>query len=323
MNNFATNKAHLSCIGMAERSWLSFNSEKKYCFMNKKVIIPIFAILLVLLVGVVLFLSHSLNKQKEVNQEMMELAELDKKEMENEYQQFADQYSEMKTRINNDSLVAQLTKEQMRTQELLKELKEVKSNDAREIARLKKELATCRAIIRSYIIEIDSLNRLNQNLREENSQIRGQHEEANRQIAGLNTEKASLSEKVAIAAQLDATAISLQPQTSNGKATKKLKKIRKFLLTFNIAKNVTAAAGNKTVYVQIKTPTNVVLSSAGTTAYENRHIQYTAKKTIEYTGEETPMSIYCNISEALIAGTYRVSIFCDGNMIGSRSFSFE
>ena len=285
--------------------------------MNKKVIIPIFAVLLVLLVGVVLFLSHSLNEQKEVNQEMMELAELDKKEMENEYQQFADQYSEMKTRINNDSLVAQLTKEQMRTQELLKELKEVKSNDAREIARLKKELATCRAIIRSYIIEIDSLNRLNQNLREENSQIRGQYEEANRQIAGLNTEKASLSEKVAIAAQLDATAISLQPQTSNGKATKKLKKIRKFLLTFNIAKNVTA------VYVQIKTPTNVVLSSAGTTAYENRHIQYTAKKTIEYTGEETPMSIYCNISEALIAGTYRVSIFCDGNMIGSRSFSFE
>ena len=323
MNNFATNKAHLSCIGMAERSWLSFNSEKKYCFMNKKVIIPIFAVLLVLLVGVVLFLSHSLNEQKEVNQEMMELAELDKKEMENEYQQFADQYSEMKTRINNDSLVAQLTKEQMRTQDLLKELKEVKSNDAREIARLKKELATCRAIIRSYIIEIDSLNRLNQNLREENSQIRGQYEEANRQIAGLNTEKASLSEKVAIAAQLDATAISLQPQTSNGKATKKLKKIRKFLLTFNIAKNVTAAAGNKTVYVQIKTPTNVVLSSAGTTAYENRHIQYTAKKTIEYTGEETPMSIYCNISEALIAGTYRVSIFCDGNMIGSRSFSFE
>ena len=291
--------------------------------MNKKVIIPIFAVLLVLLVGVVLFLSHSLNEQKEVNQEMMELAELDKNEMENEYQQFADQYSEMKTRINNDSLVAQLTKEQMRTQELLKELKEVKSNDAREIARLKKELATCRAIIRSYIIEIDSLNRLNQNLREENSQIRGQYEEANRQIAGLNTEKASLSEKVAIAAQLDATAISLQPQTSNGKATKKLKKIRKFLLTFNIAKNVTAAAGNKTVYVQIKTPTNVVLSSAGTTAYENRHIQYTAKKTIEYTGEETPMSIYCNISEALIAGTYRVSIFCDGNMIGSRSFSFE
>lgn len=291
--------------------------------MNKKVILPVFCVLLVILIGVVIFLSHSLTEQKAVNQEMQELAELDKKEMENEYQQFADQYSEMKTRINNDSLVAQLTKEQMRTQELLKELKEVKSNDAREIARLKKELATCRAIIRSYIIEIDSLNRLNQNLREENTQIRGQYEEANRQIAGLNTEKASLSEKVAIAAQLDATAIALQPQTNKGKATNKLKKVRQFLVTFKIAKNVTASAGNKTVYVQIKTPTNVVLAPAGSTAYENRQIQYTAKKNIEYTGEETPMSFYCQLSEALLAGTYRVSIFSDGNLIGSRSFSFE
>ena len=291
--------------------------------MNKKVIIPIFAVVVLLLVGVVAYLTQSLNEQKTINAEMQELAELDKMEMENEYQQFADQYSEMKTRINNDSLVAQLTKEQLRTQELLKELKQVKSNDAREIARLKKELATCRAVIRSYIIEIDSLNRLNQNLRAENTQIRGQYEEANRQIEGLNTEKASLSEKVAIAAQLDATAINLQMQTSKGKTAKKLKKCRQFFVTFNIAKNVTAQAGNKTVYVQIKTPSGSTLAVAGTTAYENREIQYSAKKTIEYTGQETPVGIYCNVAEALMAGSYRVSIFCDGSLIGSRSFTLK
>ncbi|MEE1317178.1 MAG: hypothetical protein U0K35_08130 [Prevotella sp.] len=291
--------------------------------MNKKVIIPIFAAVLLIMAGVVAYLTQSLNEQKTINAEMQELAELDKKEMENEYQQFADQYSEMKTRINNDSLVAQLTKEQLRTQELLKELKQVKSSDAREIARLKKELATCRAVIRSYIIEIDSLNRLNQNLRAENTQIRGQYEEASRQIEGLNTEKASLSEKVAIAAQLDATAINLQMQTNKGKAAKKLKKCRQFLVTFNVAKNVTAQPGNKTVYVQIKTPTGTTLAVAGTTAYENRDIQYSAKRTIEYTGQETPVTLYCQVGEALIAGTYRVSIFCDGSLIGSRSFTLK
>lgn len=291
--------------------------------MNKKVIIPIFAAVLLIMAGVVAYLTQSLNEQKTINAEMQELAELDKKEMENEYQQFADQYSEMKTRINNDSLVAQLTKEQLRTQELLKELKQVKSSDAREIARLKKELATCRAVIRSYIIEIDSLNRLNQNLRAENTQIRGQYEEASRQIEGLNTEKASLSEKVAIAAQLDATAINLQMQTNKGKAAKKLKKCRQFLVTFNVAKNVTAQPGNKTVYVQIKTPTGTTLAVAGTTAYENRDIQYSAKRTIEYTGQETPVTLYCQVGEALIAGSYRVSIFCDGSLIGSRSFTLK
>lgn len=69
---------------------------------------------------------------------MQELAELDKKEMENEYQMFADQYSELKTQINNDSIIEQLTQEQLKTEKLLEELKNVKASDAREIARLKK-----------------------------------------------------------------------------------------------------------------------------------------------------------------------------------------
>lgn len=291
--------------------------------MNKKVVIGIFAILLLLLGGVVAYLSTSLQEQKAANKEMQELAELDKREMENEYRQFADQYSEMKTRINNDSIVQQLTKEQQRTQELLKELQQVKSSDAREITRLKKELATCRAVIRSYVLEIDSLNRMNQSLREENTQIRGQYEEANRQIEGLNSEKASLSEKVAIAAQLDATGINLAALNDNGKAAKSLKKCRNFQVTFSIAKNVTASAGHKTVYVQIKTPTNKVLGATGTINYENRTIQVSANKGIEYSGQDTPVSMFCKVNETLIAGAYKVSIFCDGNLIGSRSFNFN
>lgn len=194
---------------------------------NKKIII-ISAVIGVLLLGGIVYLSISLQQQKQANRDMQELAELDKKEMENEYQQFADQYSEMKTQINNDSIIEQLTQEQMKTEQLLKELKNVKATDAREIARLKKELATCRAVIRSYILEIDSLNRLNQNLTAENTRVKGQYAEATRQIEGLNADKQSLSEKVAIAAQLDATGISLTAKNKRGKVTKSLKSARLF-----------------------------------------------------------------------------------------------
>lgn len=173
--------------------------------MNKKVLIPLIVVIILLLGGIGT-LYYNLHKQRAENAEMEQLAALDKKEMENEYQQFATQYSEMKTQISNDSIIAQLTAEQEKTERLLKELKDTKSNDAREIARLKRELATVRAVLRSYVIEIDSLNRLNQNLTAENSRIKGQYNEATRQIEGLNSERASLSEKVAIAAQLDATA---------------------------------------------------------------------------------------------------------------------
>lgn len=290
--------------------------------MKKKVIIPLVAIML-LLVGGIAYLFINLNQQKQENQAMQELAALDKKEMENEYQQFANQYSEMKTQINNDSIVAQLTAEQEKTQRLLQELKETKSTDAREIARLKKELATVRAVLRSYVIEIDSLNRLNENLRAENTQVRGQYEEATRQIQGLNTEKASLSEKVAIAAQLDAIGINMTARNKRGKSTNLISKCKNLQVNFSLAKNVTAQNGMRDIYVRITTPTGEVLGNAGSFPYENRTIQASMKKTVEYGGQETPVTMYWNVTQALVGGTYSVSIFADGNMIGSKSFTFK
>lgn len=221
--------------------------------MNKKILIPLIGVL-VFLIGAVIFLVFNLNEQKEANRDMQELANLEKKEMENEYEQFARQYSEMKAQINNDSIVAQLTQEQLRTQRLLEELKRVKSDDAREITRPEKELATVRMVLRSYVLQIDSLNRLNQNLMDENHRVKDQYAEATRQIEGLSNEKASLSEKVAIASQLDATSINMVVRNKRKKPAKKIKDGKTIEVSFNIAKNVTAPNGIRTIYVRIMTP---------------------------------------------------------------------
>ena len=290
--------------------------------MNKKILVPLILLILALIAGSV-WLFLSLQEQKQVNQDMQELAELDKQEMENEYERFALQYSEMKTQINNDSIIQQLTEEQMKTQQLLEELKRVKASDAREIARLKKELATVRAVLRDYVMQIDSLNRLNESLKQENTTVKAELEQRNQQVAGLNSEKASLSQKVAIAAQLDATNISLQLLNKRGKDAKKLKDCTQMKTSFVITKNVTASNGNRTVYVRIQNPGGNVLGGGGTFPFENRQLEASAKKTIEYTGEETPVTVYWNVSQMLEAGEYRVSVFADGNMIGSRTFTFK
>lgn len=290
--------------------------------MNKKILIPLIVIVILLLAGIG-YLYVSLDQQKEENRVMQELAELDKKEMESEYQQFADQYSEMKTKINNDSIVAQLSAEQEKTQKLLAELQQVKASDAREIARLKKELATVRTVLRSYVLEIDSLNRLNQNLTEENTRVKAQYAEATQQIQGLNTEKQTLSEKVAIAAQLDATGINMIAKNKRGKQSENMSKCKTIQVNFSLAKNVTAQGGMKTLYVRITSPTGSVLGNGGTFTYENRSLQCTMKKSVEYGGQELPVTLYWEVSQALVAGTYQVSIFADGNMIGSRSFTFK
>ena len=296
--------------------------ERRFFIMNKKILIPLVLVILALMAGSV-WLFLSLQEQKQVNQDMQELAELDKQEMENEYERFALQYSEMKTQINNDSIIQQLTEEQMKTQQLLEELRRVKASDAREIARLKKELATVRAVLRDYVMQIDSLNRLNESLKQENTTVKAELEQRTQQVAGLSSEKASLSQKVAIAAQLDATNISLQLLNKRGKDAKKLKDCTQMKTSFVITKNVTASNGNRTVYVRIQNPGGNVLGGGGTFAYENRQLECSAKKTIEYTGEETPVTVYWNVSQMLEAGDYRVSVFADGNMIGTKSFAFK
>jgi len=290
--------------------------------MKKIVLIPLIVVILALLGGLA-YLFMNLQEQKQANEDMQELARLDKQEMENEYERFTLQYSEMMTKINNDSIIAQLTEEQLKTQKLLEELKRTKAEDAREITRLKKELATVRAVLRDYVMQIDSLNRQNEQLRAENSQVKEQLAERNTQIAGLSTEKASLSEKVAIAAQLDATNIQLTALKKNNKAVKKIKDCTTMQVNFTITRNVTATNGTRTVYVRIQNPGGNTLNGGGTFNYENRSLQYTMKKNIEYTGEETSLSLFWQVSQMLEAGDYRVSIFVDGNMIGSRTFSFN
>ena len=287
--------------------------------MSKKIL----AIVIVLLLAGMAWLGYDLKQEQQANKDMQELAALDKQEMEKEYQDFAAQYSEMKTYIKNDSIIAQLTAEQERTQQLLEELKRTHASDAAEITRLKKELATVRAVLRSYVIQIDSLNRVNQDLMVENDRVRTELAESNQQNQTLTNEKATLSEKVAIAAQLDATGITLSPLDKKGKPEKKIKKAKTLGVGFTITKNVTASNGVRTVYVRITTPEGEVLNGGGTFEYADKQLAWSMKKDIEYTGEETTLMLYWSVNEYLSPGQYNVSIFCDGQAIGSRNFTFN
>lgn len=295
--------------------------------MKQKNLLIIAAIaLFAVLCGIIAYLAHRTSQAEEDRQQMEELqalAEMDKLEMQNEYEEFARQYQELQTQINNDSLIAQLEKEQLRVQELQEELKRTKSNDAAEILRLKKELATLREILRNYVMQIDSLNQLNQQLNQENQNLRTENAQAQQHISNLTTEKETLTDKVAIASQLDATGISAFGKNKKGKSTNKVKDVKRFQISFSISRNVTAKTGMKSVYVRIMTPTNEVLTQGGTFPYENRTLEYSIRKDIEYTGEEQAVTVYWDVNQTLMAGSYRADIFADGHRIGGTTFSLE
>ena len=112
-------------------------------------------------------------------------------------------------------------------------------------------------------------------------------------------------------------------RNKKGKAAKKIKDVKKFAIGFTIARNVTTTTGVRSIFVRITTPTSEVLSKGGTFQFENRSLEYSIRKDIEYTGEEQSVQVYWDVAEALSAGTYRVDIFADGHNIGTTSFSFE
>ena len=291
--------------------------------MNRNTVIGLVIAALIILVGIIGFLLTRMHEQKIESQQMLELAEMDKREMENEYEQFAMQYNEMKMQIKHDSLVAQLEKEQQRTEELLAELKQVKSSNAAEIMRLKKELATLRKVLRSFVQQIDSLNRENQQLSRENDNLKTQNRQAKAHISNLSSENEALSEKVDIASQLDATGIWAEGRNKRGKKAKRIKDVKKFAIGFTIARNVTTATGIRSIYIRIATPTGEVLTQGGTFEYENRQLEFSIRKDIEYTGEEQSIQVWWDVTQALSAGNYRVDIFADGHNIGSTTFSYD
>lgn len=290
--------------------------------MKKNVIFSIIAVLLLAAMGV---LAYLLMTERQANTELREEFRLEKEDLESEYTTFARQYDELKLTVSNDSLAQLLEQEQLKTQRLLEELRTVKSTNATEIRRLKNELATLRTVMVSYINQIDSLNQINAQQKVVIAEVTQKYNDASRQITNLTEERNTLTEQVTLASLLDATGIRVVPLNKRGKEAKRTKDTEKLQISFNIAKNITAKTGDRTLYVRILKPDNDVLTrdASDTFSYENRQLTYSIKKYIEYTGEEQAVSVYWDVQEFLYAGNYRLDIFAEGNLIGSSTFSLK
>ncbi len=287
------------------------------------IVIAIMVALIAIVAAVVLYHNLYTKPLLEENQDLKELAELEKQEMENQYREFDLQYEQLQSTIKNDSLIAQIEEQRRKTQQLLEELERTKATDAAEIKRLKAEIASLREVLKSYIVQVDSLNRLNQSLNEENTQIKAQVAEQSTQISTLSTERNQLKDKVNIAAQLDATGFWVTPKNKKSKDTQKVKDVKKLAFGFTIVKNVTAQNGQRIIYARILKPDNSVMGQKGTFAYENTQLEYTEKKYIDYTGEEEKVTMYSDVTEFLEAGTYKLFVFCDKQMIGQTTFTLK
>jgi len=235
----------------------------------------------------------------------------------NEYSQLSKDYSTLKT--NNDTINARLAGEQKKVEEMVKQIKAIRSGNKVELEKYKAELETLRKIMRGYIVQLDSLNTANQILVAENKEVREKYmnEKSNREE--LESEKKELSSKVQVASALKAKDIQVAGLNSKGNLTGKMDKIDKISVCFVLPENEIAAKGIKDIFVRISAPSGEVFAKSQNNLFkfQGKDIGYSAKRQVEYNGLETEACIYWTVDRELKAGTYNIGVFADGYELGS------
>ena len=174
--------------------------------------------------------------------------------------------------------------------------------------------------MKSFVVQIDSLNQRNEELTQENRQYRKQYSNIQSEYKQLEKQKAALDEKVEIASQLESSGLVALGLNSKGKSTSKSKKVEKIKVCFTILKNLTANVGEKDVYVRILRPDeSLLMKSAGDKFdYEGSQINYSASRKIEYGGKNLEVCVFYDSEEGeLMPGEYLIHVFVDGNNVGS------
>lgn len=291
----------------------AFVKDKK----DKTLLIIIGALSVVLIVLLVFFLV-----EKSENKANMIAITSEKEELQQELTDLSHNYDNLKT--NNDTLNAKLGHEKEKIATLMEKMKEFRSNSYAEINKYKKEIGTLKSVMRSFVVQIDSLNQLNLKLTAENKEVKKQMDWVRERNKNLEQKTVQMEETLEKAGTLSVEDFSIYPINKRDKETI-LKKCFQLKADFTITKNLTAKRGARVIYLRITRPDNQVLAASSKSffKYQNATLTYSAKREIEYEGEKLEISIYWPNDGSLVKGEYIADLFSDNQQIGSIKFMLK
>jgi myosin heavy subunit len=294
----------------------------------KKLIIVLVALLLLAVLAIV-FLSVSNKVQVAEQQEQIEQLQLANEQIQlaNEYDalnnEFA-QYENQTSLLANDSIVQKYSAARAQVEKLLQELKNEKSKSAAQISKLKGEIETLKGILRNYVEQINELNQENQELRTENQEVKAKNQQLSQNIQTVQANNKVLNERMTLAEKLNVTGVNLVALNKKGKTEKNVTKARQLMVTFTIPQNNSTPVGEKVVWCRITNPEGDLLGGGGSFSFEGSTLQASARKSVEYAGEEIGgIAIYWDVNTTLNPGDYTVELFCDNYRLTSRKFTLK
>ena len=272
-------------------------------------------ILLAVAIGYLWYTYSDLKKQS-----ALEKAELErqKDQLEVELMEIYGQYDSLKS--ENDTMNLKLQAEQARIEKLLK----INANNVYKIRMYEKELGTIRKVLKSYVVQIDSLNLANQALRAQNLEVRQELQRVETERQELTEVREELSSKVEIASILSAKNIIIAPLNKRSKEINKTDKVEKLRVCFTLRENPILEPGPKIIYMRVIRPDDVILTSGvNYFDYQGEQTVYSASREVSYENVDVDMCIYWNNDGQLLPGSYKVHLYADGHEIGSSSFGLR
>lgn len=242
-----------------------------------------------------------------------------------ELTQIVASYDSLKT--ENDTLNEQLFFAQTKVKDLLLEVEQTKKISFQKISDYQKQVNTLRGIMRDFVVQIDSLNRRNQELMAENLEVKEQVKRVETENVQLSQEKDRLQQNLQRAAMLEARELVAIPLNNRSKDTRYAKNAVRIRIYMVLSSNVTTKRGEKNIYARITRPDQILLvkSANDLFQFEDLKIQYSAMRPVNYEGQELPVAIFWdNAGEPeFMTGVYTVDIFADGNHIGETTFELK
>jgi uncharacterized protein (DUF3084 family) len=276
--------------------------------------------LLVVVLGVAIYML--LDTRKNLNLVSTDLAEkteffrMEKDSLEGELRNIYFRYDTLET--SNLELQVEMKQQQEKIDKLIA----IQADDAYKIRMYRKEMETLRSVLRSYIVQIDSLNMQNQELKAQNKQLRNSELRLTTEKEQLEKDNTQLEEIKDLATTLHATQINLVLLNKREKETSRVRSAVKVRVDFIIRANKVTPAGEKYIAMRIIRPDQVVLGSPDLemVEYNGEQIPVSASRVVNYENEDLPVSVFWTNDGEIVPGEHTVELYSDGKMIGQASF---
>lgn len=239
------------------------------------------------------------------------------------------EYSGLQT--NDKALQAELDQKRAQIADLLEQADKHK-NDAYIISQLRKETETLRKIMKHYVVEIDSLNTMNQTILAEKDKVNADLNAEKEKTSQLNKDKDALQSTVNLAMILKAenpTAKGVKFKSGGTKEveTTKASRVERIKVSCVLGENKVAKKGTKTVFVRVTTPDGKELTKSpddmNMVKFNGSKGYFAAKQDVNYKGDEVAVDIFCPNPSEFIPGKYMIDLICDEAIIGQTTITLK